>query len=505
MSVSENNKRIAKNSTLLYFRMFIVMCIQLYTSRVILKTLGVENFGIYNVVGGIVTMFAFLNGALGSATSRYFTFELGKGDYNRLKKVFNIAMINHVIMASIIFILAETIGLWLLNEKLIIPAERFYAAMWVYQISILTAILSLTQVPYTASIIAHEKMNIYAYMGLIDVTLKFFLAISVSDATIDKLIYYALGMFLIQLVSMITYRIYCSHNYRECRFKRYNDKKLQREMLRYASYDLIGSASVMAQGQGLNIVLNIFTGPAVNAARAIAYQVEGAANQFSNNFLTAVNPQIIKYYAQDDIPNMMKLVKQSSIFTFALMSLIVVPLSLEMKTVLTIWLGEYPDYSVQFTILALVISMLNAFRRPRITIFHATGHIKLSNIVTGSILCLALPVGYILMRVGCSPISVFIGTLACTIIADVSNLYILKKYIKYSVLEFITQVHFKCLLLLLVVLAFVYPIHIYMYESFIRLLVVIFATLLVASIMIWNFYIPNHLREKIITKFISRR
>ena len=500
MNIASNDKRIARNSAVLYIRMFVVMCIQLYISRVILRALGAEDYGIYNVVGGVVTIFSFLNGALGSATSRYFTFELGKKNFAQLRKVFCVAVNNHIAMAVIVLLLAETIGLWFLYEKLVIPEDRMTAALWVYQISIITAMMSLTQVPYTAAIIAHEKMDIYAYMGLADVALKLLLALSISFATIDKLVYYAISMFAIQIVSMSVYRFYCIKNYEECHFKFYKDRKLQVEMFQYASYDLIGSSSVMMQGQGLNLVLNMFTGPVVNAARAIAFQVEGAANQFANNFLTAVKPQVIKYYAQGNPEGMMRLVRLSSIFSFSLMLIIVIPLSLEMNTVLTLWLNEYPPYTATFTTIVLAQTTLNAFRNPRTTVFHATGNIKLSNIVTGTVLCMSLPIGYVMMRLGCSPISVFLSTLGCTIVADITNLLVLKRYVRYSISSFLAKVHFKCFLLLIGGLACAYPVHYHMEEGIVRFFVVLGTTALSLSIYMWVFIIPQKIKNNIVSK-----
>ena len=500
MSVAENNRRIAKNSLFLYVRMFIVMCIQLYTSRIILQTLGVVDFGIYGVVGGVVTMFTFLNGALASATSRYFTFELGKENFEKLRKIFSVSVQNHILMAVIIVLLSETIGLWFLHEKMEIPTGRMNAALWVFHLSVLTTLFSITQIPYTAAIIAHEKMGIYAYMGLLEAALKLAVAYAITVSPIDKLVFYAIVLFFIQILIMLFYRVYCTRLYKECRFKFYKDYPLCKEMLIYASYDLIGNVSVLAQGQGLNIVLNMFVGPVANAARAIAYQVQGAATQFSNNFMTAVRPQIIKYYAQGNTEDMMKLVRQGSIFCYALMLMIVLPLSLEAKYILTLWLGNYPDYTVSFTILVLINTLLNSFRSPRITVFHASGHIKLSNIVTGCILCMALPIGYFLMRAGYNPNSVFYGMLATTLIADISNLLILKKYVKYSIKQFLLQVHAKCLLLTLCVLLSVISVHSVLESGFIRLCATTVTSVFVTIILVWLFILPQNIREKIKSK-----
>lgn len=495
-STAENNKRIARNSLLLYFRMFIVMCIQLYTSRIILKTLGVVDFGIYGVVGGIVTMFAFLNGALGSATSRYFTFELGKGNLEKLRKVFCLSVVNHIIIAIIILLLSETVGLWFLYEKMVIPTERMYAALWVFHISVLTACFSLTQVPYTAAIIAHERMGIYAYVGLVEVILKLAVVYAITYSPIDKLIFYAISLFILQVTVMMIYRFYCIRSYNECHFKLYKDKQLSKEMLQYASYDLIGNASVMVQGQGLNIILNMFAGPVANAARAIAFQVQGAVTQFSNNFMTAVRPQIIKYYAQNDIENMMKLVYQSSILCYVLLLMLILPLSLRIDYILKLWLGNYPDYTPSFTILVLINTLISAFRNPRTTIFHATGNIKLSNIITGGILCCSFPIGYILMRLNYHPNFIFGGMVFTTIMADISNLLILKRYIKYSIKKFLIKVHIPCIAITSLSIIPIFICHHLLSETFINLINLILITIIIISFTTFYLGLKKEVRKK---------
>ena len=296
-----DNKRIAKNTVFLYVRMLLVMGATLYTSRIVLNVLGAEDYGLYNVVGGLVTMFTFLNGSLGSATSRYITFELGRRDYERVNRVFNVALLIHIALAVLIIILAETIGLWFFYEKMTIPEERMSAAFWVYQISILTCFFSLTQVPYNAMIIANENMRIYAWVGIVEAVFKLAIAFILPFAPFDTLVYYALLLCVVQISIMLFYRIYCGRNFKESKIILYKDKTLYKEMFSYAGSDLIGNLSVLAQGQGLNILLNMFFGPVVNAARGIAYQVQGAVTQFSNNFMTAVRPQIIKSYAEGDI------------------------------------------------------------------------------------------------------------------------------------------------------------------------------------------------------------
>lgn len=439
-----DNKRIAKNTVFLYFRMFLIMGVSLYTSRIFLKTLGEDDFGLYNVIGGVVSMFTFLNGALAGATSRFLTYELGRKDYARLHKVFNVAIATHIMIAVFVVILAETIGLWFLYNKMTIPAERFDAAFWVYQISIVSCVLSITQVPYTATIIARERMNIYAYVGIIEVVLKLVIVYLLTISTYDKLIVYALLLFGVQTMILIYYRVYCNKQFAECKLKLIKDRKMYKDMFVYASSDMIGNISVLAQGQGLNILLNMFFGPAVNAARGIAYQVQGAVTQFSGNFMTAVKPQIIKLYAAGKVNEMMKLVIQSSCFSYYLMLLIITPICLETDYILTLWLGEYPEYSVAFLRLILVLCMIQTLKTPRTTIFHATGKILLPNIVVGTILCMAFPAAYVILKLGGSPESVFWTAIASMAISEVASMIIMKSRINCSVTNYLLNVHVRC-------------------------------------------------------------
>lgn len=440
-----DNKRIAKNTMFLYFRMFLIMGVSLYTSRVILATLGVEDYGLYNVVGGVVTMFSFLSGSLGSATSRFITFELGRKDFERLNQIFNVALVVHVLIALLIIILAETIGLWFFYEKMTIPEARQGAAFWVYQISILTTFFTLTQVPYNATIIAHENMKIYAYVGIVEVVLKLLVVYMIAVSPFDKLVFYAVLLCMLQIGIMLYYRFYCVKWYHESHVKLCMEKKLYRNIFSYAGSDMIGSISVMAQGQGLNLLLNVFFGPVVNAARAIAYQVQGAVTQFSNNFMTAVRPQIIKSYAEGNIDNMWRLVIQSSCFSYYLMWMICLPICLEADTILRLWLGEYPEHTISFLILIIILCLIQTIKTPRATIFHAIGKVFLSNITVGIVLCMAFPLAYIFLRLGGTPECVFWAANLSMVISELVAVYVLKKYLNYSILGYFISVHGRCL------------------------------------------------------------
>jgi len=445
-----DNKRIAKNTLFLYFRMFLIMGVSLFTSRIILNTLGEEDFGIYNVVGSIVLMFTFMNGALAGATSRFITYEIGRKNYIQLNKVFNVALVTHIFIALIIFLLAETIGIWFLYNKMIIPAERIDAAFWVFQISIATCMLSITQVPYTASIIAHERMGIYAYIGIVEVLVKLGIVYAISISPIDKLILYAFLIFLTQALIMLYYRFYCNKHFAECKLMFVREWKMYKSMFVYAGSDMIGNLSGLAQGQGLNLLLNMFFGPAVNAARGIAYQIQGAVTQFSANFMTAVKPQIIKQYAAGKIKEKMDLVIQSSCFSYYLMLLIVVPICFEADYILTIWLGKYPDYTVSFLRLVLVLCMIQTIKTPRTTVFHATGKILLPNIIVGTILCMALPVAYVVLKLGGDPNSVFWTAITSMAISEIASIFILKSHVDCSIKEYVFNVHLRCILVTIV-------------------------------------------------------
>ena len=494
-----DNRRIAKNTMFLYFRMLFVMGVYLYTSRVVLRTLGFEDYGLYNVVGGIVTMFTFLNSSLGSATSRYITFELGRKDYLRLNKVFNTALAIHVAIALVIVLLAETVGLWFFYTKMVIPADRLDAAFWVYQISIVTCFFSLTQVPYNATIIAYEDMKIYATVGIVEVLLKLLVVYLLVLSPLDRLVFYALLLCLVQIGVMFFYRHYCNRRFPSCRLRRYRDKTLFREMFSYAGSDLIGNLSVLAQGQGLNILLNLFFGPAVNAARGIAYQVQGAITQFSNNFMTAVRPQIIKSYAEGKPDEMMTLVRQSSCFSFYLMWMISLPICLEANYILTLWLGKFPDYTISFLLLIIVLCLIQTLKTPRSTVFHATGHIKRSNIIVGSILCAAFPLAYVAMKAGGSPEKVFWVANGNMLVSEIASILVLKRYIRFSVRDYLREVHGRCLLV--AVTSFVVPYILYdrwSEESFVRLMVTILLSLL--SVGLASFYLGMdvHMRRRLL-------
>lgn len=406
---SENNKRIAKNTLLLYVRMLFMLGISLYTSRVILNTLGVVDYGINNVVGGVIAMLGFLTGSMGAASSRYITYDLGRGDMALMKKTFGNILSIHFLLAAIILVVGETVGLWFMSTQLQIPAERTTAAMWVYQFSIFSSMLSIISVPYNATIIAHEKMSAFAYISIVDAVLKLLIVYLLVVIPYDKLIIYAILYFCIQSFDRIIYGVYCSRHFEETHTRPRYDGRLFREIFAFAGWTMNGSLAVMGYTQGLNILLNMFFGPAVNAARGVAVQVQSVCQQFCSNFQMALNPQLTKSYAQGDLENMHHLLVKSSKFSFYILFFIVLPLSLEAEFVLRLWLGVVPEHAVNFLRLILVVGLLGTLSNPIVISVHATGRLKKFQLIEGTMLLCIVPIAYLLLKFfGIRPEYVFV-------------------------------------------------------------------------------------------------
>lgn len=445
MNQSQDNKRIAKNTLLLYFRMLFMMIVNLFTSRVVLNTLGIDDFGIYNVVGGVVSMFGFINAAMSTSTQRYITFELGKGNFTKLQCIFSTSINIHALISVLIFLLAETIGLWFLYYKMVIPSGRLDAAFWVYQLSVFSTIVAVMSVPYNATIIAHERMSAFAYISVLETVLKLLIVYLLMIGNWDKLIFYAFLIFCVQLIIRFVYGVYCHFHFVESRYHWNMDKVLFKEMTNFAGWNFIGSCAGIAFTQGVNLLLNMFFGPAVNAARGIAVQVQAAVTQFSGNFQMALNPQITKSYAVGDLQNMHSLVYRSSKFTFFLLLLLSLPVMIETKNILNMWLDVVPNYTVSFIRLMLCTSIIDSVAGALMVSAAATGRVRLYQSVIGGILLLILPVSYIVLKFGGNPVSVFWVHLCICIIAFIIRLFIIRPLIKISLSVYIRQVVMRCI------------------------------------------------------------
>ncbi len=447
---SQKNKRIAKNTLMLYFRMILIMLVSLYTSRVILNTLGVEDYGIYNVVGGVVTMFAFFNIAMSSATQRFLSYEIGKGDFKQLRKTFNATQIIHIGIAILIFILAETVGLWFVKTYLVIPPERLEAAIWVYHFSVLSFMVSIIQVPYNATIIAHERMNVYAYVSIIEVLLKLLIVFMLTWITFDKLKLYGILHFAVVFLIAVIYRIYTRRNFEETEFEVVRDRKLYKRLISFSGWNLLGNIAVILKGQGVNILLNIFHGPAVNAARGIAYQVQGALYSFVTNFQMAMKPQIIKSFAANDFDYMHQLIYRGSKFSFYLLFCLSLPVILETEFILKIWLNEVPDYTVIFLKLVIIDILVESVSGPLVSGAHASGKIKFYQFVVGFIFMLNLPISFIFLKLGYPPQSTMLISVIITIVNLIARVNIVSKLVQFKRIDFFKKVVLPIILVAMV-------------------------------------------------------
>lgn len=481
----QNSKKIAKNTLLLYFRMMFTMAVSLYTSRVVLNTLGVEDFGIYNVVGGVVAMFGFLNSAMSSSTQRYITFELGKNNFTQLKKVFNTSISIHIFISIVILILAETIGMWFLYNKMTIPIERMEAALWTYQGAIASTIVLIMSVPYNATIIAHEKMSAFAYISVLEVVLKLLVVYLLLIGNFDKLKLYSILMLTIQLIIRLIYGYYCKKHFPETKLQLAKDWKLFKEMLGFAGWNLWGNCASIAFTQGINILLNMFFGPTVNAARGIAVQVQNAVNQFSFNFQTALNPQITKSYATEDYMYMHKLIFRSSKFTFFLLLFLSLPIQLETEIILTIWLKNVPEHTVNFLRIILCVTIIDATANPLMISAAATGKVKLYQSAIGSILLTILPISYTILKIGGNPESVFIVHLSICAIAFIIRLFIIRPMIQLNINHYFKEVILKCFVVTLTSLALPIGIKYFTDDSLASFLVVCFTCVLSVALTIY--------------------
>lgn len=405
MSEQINNKTIAKNTILLYIRMMFTMVVSLYTSRVILDVLGVDDYGIYQAVGGIVLMLSFVNNALANGTSRFLTYEIGIGNIEKLKKTFSTVLWANVGIAVLVVLLSETLGLWFVYNKLVIPADRMNAAVIAYHISIITCFLQLVLVPYNACIIAHERMSIYAYMSILDVCLRLVICYMLSIGGFDKLIMYAILLCGVQMFMLLFYVLYCFRNYFETKLKCLIDCTILKDVVSYSSWSLLASSATAINTQGTIVLINMFFNPAVVSARALANQVNMAANQFIQNFRTAVNPQIVKKYAVGDYKGSKRLLLESTKFSYYLMLFIALPICLVADILLGVWLKDVPEYTIQFLRLAIITSLFQVFDSSFYTALYAKGQIKENALTSPTLGLLIFPICYILFRIGYSPIA----------------------------------------------------------------------------------------------------
>lgn len=446
---SQRGKRIARNTIILYCRMLLLMAITLYTSRVVLQALGVNDFGIYNVVGGFVSTFAIVCNALSGASSRFLNYEMGRNCSQRLNLVFSSSLTIHIFLAIIIILLVETFGLWFLDNKIVIPAERLHAAHWCFHLSAITFCMQLLVVPYRATIIAHERMSAFAYVSIFEGVGKLVVAILLFFSAVDKLILYAVLLFTIQFSVNALYFLYCFKKFSECKYHFFWDWELLKQLLVYSGWNFFGHASAILRNQGGNVLTNLFFGPTVNAARGIANQVLHAVLGFVTNFTLAVNPQINQSYAAGDIEYMKKLVYTSARFSFYLLFLLSLPIILSSNYILNIWLKEPPLYADLFVQLMLIFSLIDSVNAPIQEAQAATGNIKVFQLTIGLFQILILPISYIILKMGGGPATVLYVSIVIGLLGIYLRLFLLRQLIPWDIWDYTKKVLFKVIFVIM--------------------------------------------------------
>lgn len=501
---SSNNKRIAVNTIFLYARMIIVLFISLFTTRVVLNTLGVVDYGIYNVVAGFVSMFAFLNSAMTNAIQRFYNFERVSKSIDRLKIIYNTAFRIQLLLALIIFLLIETVGLWYICNEMIMPIERYTSALWVFQFASVSLILVVLQIPYSAAIISHEKMNYFALVSIIDVLLKLLIVIFLPHVSFDKLIFYGILSVLVSISNFILYYIYAKKHFPEIKLCNEYDKNKFKEMISFAGWNTFGSFAYMTQGQGLNVLANAFFGPVVNAARGIAFQIQSAINGFSENIATAFRPQLVESFAKKNFERTQTLMFSMSKFCFLMLAILTIPILIELHYILLLWLdGTIPEYTEIFTILVLFNMLLGALNMPISQTVQATGIIRKYQLFRSVLVTSTLPLAWLFLKLGYSPPTIFWITFIISIINQPLSMILLHDNFPYSYRAYIKKVIVPCTAFTITAPIFPFLIHQILEESFIRLILVTSVSIL--SSCLFAYFIILSSNEKITIKNILKK
>jgi len=504
-----SNKRIAKNTGFLYIRMLLIMLVTLYTSRVVLAELGIDDYGVYMVVGGVVSMFGFLNNCMTSSTQRYLNYELGRKDDDgtKIKQVFSTALLIHAIIAVIVLIAAETIGLWFVNNKLTIPPESMSGANIVYQASILAFCVSIMKVPFNASIIAHEKMQLYAIVSVLEAILKLAIAFALILSSSHKLALYGILVFLVQFAISLTYIIIALKRFDECSLRFRYEKGLFKEMFSFAGWNMFGSLAWLVRGQGMGIVLNIFFGPALNAAKGVADQVSGAVSTLNSNFQIALNPQITKNYAAGDISDMEKLTYRGLKFSSFLLWMLALPIIICSNQILGIWLEDIPPYSSLFVILIMFDAISgNMFGTPLMTALSATGNIRTYQITVSAVLLLILPAAYFALKAGFPPEVIFYLNILFNFLSGIVRYWFCKKQIGYHSKLFLHHVFLPVIMIMAIsaIVPVIFKYYIIHLNDILTLIILGTISLLSSFVTIWYFGLDRNERTAISGMLLSR-
>ena len=501
---TDNNKRIAKNTIFLYFRTILILLINLYMSRVILDNLGVTDYGVYNAVGGVIAMFSVVSGALSSSISRFITFELGRGNSERLHTIFSTSVTIQLFIALLVVLLSEPIGIWFLNTHMNIPVDRLIAANWVLQCSLATFCINLIAVPYNASIIAHERMSAFAYISVLEAALKLLVAFMLPILLFDKLIVYAVLLVGVALIIRFAYGIYCKRNFQECRYQFIYDKNLLKEMTGFAGWNFLTNTAYIFNTQGVNILINLYFGVTLNAARGIATQVEGAVMQFVNNFTMALNPQITKSYAQGNKQDMFRLVCLGSKFACFLMMFFAIPLIFEANYILSLWLKNVPSHTVAFVQLSIIAAIIDRMGITCTTACLATGKAKDYTIWVSIAGSLMFFLTWICFFTGCPPESAYVSYMVTYILVNVTRWVMMKRLLNFPIMEYVKEVVVKVIFTVPFAIAIPYMVIRLMEPSFVRLLVICVVCTLSTAISICFLGLKRTERKTLVVQIQSK-
>lgn len=499
-----SNSSVFKNTLIMYARMFFSLFVALFTSRVVMKTLGVEDYGINAVVGGLIGMFGVIQTSMIGATSRFLTFEMGKGDFKKLKDTFSTTLTVHIIIALILFVLLETIGLWFVNHKLVIPQERMFAANCIYQFSILSTMVSVTQTPYSSCVVAHERFSFYAYMDILSTSLKLLILYLLKIGLMDKLILYGILTLAVHILMRTIHRIYCIRNFPESHYHFTWDKRILKSVLSFSFWDVFRNVSIMARGEGVALLINMFFGPAMNAAEGIASSVHVRVSRFSTNITVAARPQLIKRYAEGNIKGMSELMSEVMRLNFILQTFLTIPLICEMTFILKLWLGLVPETACEFSILSLLFTVAGTIGGVAIILIHATGRVKMTSIINGIIYILVIPVTYFSFSLGMPAwIPYLYNTLAFTS-TSLINIYLLDKYIpQFSGIKLITNDIFRCVIMYCIVFSITFSLHFFISEGFLRTILAILISSTITAIYSYFFILTKELKHKVLIRIQS--
>ena len=498
-----NNRRIAKNTMLLYIRMLVTMLVSLYTSRVVLNVLGVDDFGIYNVVGAVVVLFSFISNAMSTSVQRSLNYEIGRGNEHEVGRIFSMCMSVQIVIALIVVLIGETIGLWIVSCKLVIPPDRMAAAHWVYQLSIMACVIKVLRVPYNGMVVAFERMDFFAYLSIAEVMLKLAMVFLLMFASWDKLIYYAALMLLLSAILLWLNKLYCNRNFSTSTYRIFWDKPLFARLMSFSGWTLLGSAADVGVVQGLSVVLNTFIGVVVNAGAGVATQVSGMVYQFVSNFQIAFKPQIIKTYAAGATDDFLKLIYRSAKISFFMLFLISLPILLNTHMILLLWLKQVPEYAVEFCQWTLLYLMVDAISAPLWMSAQAKGDIRNYQILVAVLILSNLPIAYCLLSMGYPPVSVYVAKFVINIVTHFARLIYLNRTIKFPILGFIQEAMAPILIVALISL----PIPLYvsgLCDGWCKLIVSTFVS--VAVVAAASYFLGlNKLERKALIDFIKKR